>query len=62
MVDKSSRTPAANGNQYCTCDKSKCTKRCSCAAADVNSVVACKCSAKPDKCARVLDSENDDDM
>ena len=55
------RPPAATRKQYCTCVKSKCTKRCSYAAAGVNCVAACKCSAKPNKCARVLESESDDD-
>ena len=59
-MDKPSRPLALNGMQYCTCVKSKCTKRCSCVAADVNWVVAYKCSAKPYTCARVLVSENDD--
>ena len=27
----------------------------------MNCVAACKCSAKSDKCARVFESENDDD-
>ena len=61
MMDKLSIPPAATGKQYCTCGKSKCTKRGSCAAAGVNCVVACKCSAKPDKCGRVPGSESDDD-
>ena len=62
VKDKPSRPLSANGKQYCKCVKHKCTKIFSCIAADVNCVVACKCSVKLDKCARVLDSENDDDQ
>ena len=60
MMDKPSKPPAATAKQYCTCIKSKCRQRSSCAAAGVNCVVVCKYSAKPDKYDRVLDSESDD--
>ena len=46
--DKPSRPLASNGKHYCKCVKRNCTKRFSCIAADVNCVVACKCSVKPD--------------
>ena len=58
MMDKPSRPPAATGKQYVLRTNAQ---RCSCAAAGVNCVVACKRSAKSDNCARVLDSESDDD-
>ena len=46
---------------FTTCSKSKCTKNCSCAAAGVNCIVSCKCTANPRLCARIAEDSEDDE-
>ena len=61
MMDKPAKPLSAKHKNYCQCSKSKCTKNCSCAAAGVNCIVSCKCTANPRLCARIAEDSEDDD-
>ena len=47
--------------KYCRCKKSMCARGCSCARANVKCVIACLCTADPNKCPRVEVTLEDSD-
>ena len=61
MMDKPAKPLSAKHKNYCQCSKRKCTKNCSCAAAGVNCIVSCKCTANPRLCARIAEDSEDDE-
>ena len=61
MMDKPAKPLSAKHKNYCQCSKRKCTKNCSCAAAGVNCIVSCKCTANKRLCARIAEDSEDDE-
>jgi len=61
LMDKPPKPATAKQKRYCQCSKSKCLRNCSCAAAGIDCVIACKCSGNPTKCARFRDDSDEDE-
>ena len=48
--------------KYCGCSKNHCLSACSCARANVKSVIFCRCAADPVTCSRVQDDSDNDNI